>query len=161
MGSSLFSCRTSTLCSFPLGYNTLWRQVCWESLTTLPSCHGCTRVWIDPARYCFRVRKSIWILRLLFCSEWNKKPDSLLLHISVCWKNDQVSRSRSFRWEFPLRNWILCLALSSSESTKKCWQERNSSLNLWSSTSPTKCSTSACFVPDPICIPCWVFLCWR
>ena len=40
----------------------------------------------------------------------NQKPDSLLLHISNYWKNDQVSRSRLFRWEFPLHDWILCVS---------------------------------------------------
>ena len=46
-----------------------------------------------------------------FFLEWNEKPYSLLLHISKCWKNDQVYRSRLFRWEFSLRNWILCVSL--------------------------------------------------
>ena len=41
-------------------------SVCWENLWNLPSCHGCTQVWIDPAVYCFRVRKSIWTPHLLF-----------------------------------------------------------------------------------------------
>ena len=50
---SLWTCRTSTLCSFFLGYKTLWRQFCWESLSTLPSRHGCTQIWIDPAGCCF------------------------------------------------------------------------------------------------------------
>ena len=68
-------------------------------------------IWFDPAGYWFCVRKSIWILRLLHFSEWKQKPDSLLLHISNCWKNGQVSSSRLFRWEFPLRNWILCVSL--------------------------------------------------
>ena len=72
----------------------------------------CTQVWIDPAAYCFRVRKSIWTLHLLYFSKWYEKPDSLLLHISNCWKNDQFSRARFFRWEFPLRNWTLCVLLS-------------------------------------------------
>ena len=108
--SSLSTCRTSTLCSFFLGYKTLWRQFGWESLSTLPSRHACTQVLIDPAGYCFCVHKSIWILRLLCFSEWNQRPDSFLLHITNCWKNGQVSRSQLFRWEFPLRNWIPCVS---------------------------------------------------
>ena len=59
---------------------------------------------------CARVRKSIWTLHLLYLSNWNRKPDSLLLHISNGWKNDQISRSRLFRWTFPLRNWIFRVA---------------------------------------------------
>ena len=77
-------------------YKTLWRQFCWGNLSTLPSRHGCTQVWIDPAVFCFRVRKNIWTFRLLYFSKWSQKPDSLLLHISNCWKKDQVPRSRLF-----------------------------------------------------------------
>ena len=104
-------CRTSTLCSFFLGYKTPWRLFCWDNPSTLPTRHGYTQVLIDPAGYCFRVRKSIWNLRLLYFSEWNQKPESLLLQISICWKNGQVSRLRLFRWEFPLPNWKLCVLL--------------------------------------------------
>ena len=89
---------------------TLWRQFCWENLSTLPNRHGYTQVLIDPAGYCFRVRKSIWTLRLLYYSKWNRKPDSLLLHLSNCWTNDQISRSRLFRRELSLRNWRLCVS---------------------------------------------------
>ena len=78
--------------------------------SVLPSRLGCTQVWIDPAGYCFRVRKNIWTLRLLCFSKWNQKPDSFLLHISNCWRNDEVSRSRLFLWEFSLRNWTLCVS---------------------------------------------------
>ena len=70
----------------------------------------CTQVWIDPAGYCFRVRESIWIFHPLCFSKRNQKPDSLMLHIENCWKNDQVFRSRLLRWEFPLRNRILCVS---------------------------------------------------
>ena len=108
---SLSTCRTSTLCSFFLGYKTLWRQFCWENLSTLPSHHGCTQVWIDPSGYCFRVRKNICTLRPLYFSKWSQKPNSFLLHISNFEKNGQVSRSRLFRWDFPQRNWKLCVSL--------------------------------------------------
>ena len=64
--SSLSICRTSTLCSFFVGYKTLWLQFCWESFSTLPSRHGCTHVWIDLARYSCRKLKSIRILRQLY-----------------------------------------------------------------------------------------------
>ena len=104
-------CRTSTLCSIFLGYKTLWRQFCRENLSNLSSRHGCKQDWINPAGSCFRVRKSIWTLRLLYFSKRNQKPDSLLLHISNCWKNDQVSRSLLFRNWFPLRNLLLCVSL--------------------------------------------------
>ena len=88
-----------------------WRQFCWENLSILPSRLGCTQARIDPAGYCFRQRKSIWILHFLYYSKLIQKPDSLSMHISDYWKNDQVSRSRLIGWEFPLRNWILCGSL--------------------------------------------------
>ena len=160
--SSLLTCRTSTLCSFFLYYTIRWRQFCWENLLALPSHPWCTQVWIDPAGYCFGVQKSMGILRVPYFSECNQKPHSLLLHISKYSKNDQISRSRLFCWEFPLRNWILYVsAFQVRNPLRNVWQERNSSLNLWSSTSPTLCSTSTSLAPDPIRIPCWVFLCWR
>ena len=94
-----------------------WLQVSmtsffWESLSTLTSRYGCTQVYIDPAGYFFRARKNIRTLHLVYFSKWNQKPDSLLLHISNCWKNGLVSRPRLFRWEFPLRKWKLCVSPS-------------------------------------------------
>ena len=108
--SSLLTCRTSTLCSFFHSYKTLGREFCWENLLISPSRQGCTQAWSDPAAFCFRVRRRIWILCLLHFSEWNQKPDLLLLTILNCWENDNVSRSRLIRWEFPLRNWPLCVS---------------------------------------------------
>ena len=61
--------------------------------------------------YRFRVRKCIWNVHFLQFSNWNEKPDSLLLYNINCWRNDQVSRSRLFCLEFALRIWILCASL--------------------------------------------------
>ena len=55
----------------------------------------------------------------------------------------------------------LCLPFCISESTRKCLHDCNSSLKLWSSTSPTMSSTSILLAPNTICVPCWVFLCGR
>ena len=55
----------------------------------------------------------------------------------------------------------LCLPFSISVSVKKCLQDSNSSLKLWSSTSPTMSSTSILLAPNPICVPYCVILCWR
>ena len=54
----------------------------------------------------------------------------------------------------------LCLPFSISVSVIKCLQDYNSSLKLRSSTSPTMSSSSILHAPNPICVPCWVFLCW-
>ena len=51
----------------------------------------------------------------------------------------------------------LCLPFSVSVSVKKCLQDPNSSLKLWSWTSSTMSSTLILFAPNPICFPCWVF----
>ena len=53
------------------------------------------------------------------------------------------------------------LSFCISESTRKCLHDCNSSLKLWSSISPTMSSTLKLLAPNPICVPCWVFLCWR
>ena len=92
------SCRTFTLCSFFLGYKTLWRQFCWEKLLVLQCCPCCTQVWIDPAGYCFHVRKNIWTLHHLYFSKRIQKLDSLLLHTLYCWKKDQVFCRQFLQW---------------------------------------------------------------
>ena len=108
--SSLLTCRTSNLSSFFLDYTTRWRQFCSEYLYALPSRRWCTPVSIGLAGYCLWVRKSIWILFPRYFLKWTQKSDSLSLHLSKCWKNDQVSPSRLSRWEFPLCNWIRCVS---------------------------------------------------
>ena len=159
--SSLSTCRTSAWCSLFLGFKTLWRQFCWESLSKLPSRHGCTQFWIDPARYCFRLRKSIWILRLLFFSKWNQKPDSLLLHISNFWKNNQVFRSHCFVESFH----CVIQDFVSRYFKFRIHQEMLTGTQLFSQ--PVILNIYhymfhiTSLVLDPICIPCWVSLRWR
>ena len=71
-----------------------------------------------------------------------QKPDSFLLHISNCWKNDQVSRWRLFCWEFSLGNWILCVSLF-----EVAIPPRNADTNA------TLLSTSD-LEHLPLCVPC-------
>ena len=83
-------CRTSSLYSIFFCYTTRWRQFCWGNFLALPSCPWCTPVWINPAGYCYRVHKSIWIRHLPSFLKSTQKLDSLWLRTLSFWRIDQL-----------------------------------------------------------------------
>ena len=104
---NLSACRTSTFCSFFVDYKTLWLQFCWENLLTLPSHPS-----LD------RSSKELFLCALkylnppspMFLKMKPKDRFTFAAHYKLL-KKDQVSFSRLFRWEFPLRKWKLCVSL--------------------------------------------------
>ena len=71
----------------------------------------------------------------------NKSQIQFCCTFQIVFKKDQVSRSRLFRWEFPLCNWLLCVSPLSSRNPP-----RNVDMN---ETFPSSCDPQHL----PICFP--------
>ena len=98
------NCETSTLCSFFVGYKTLWRRFCWEYLLALPSRRGtqefgsiqCVKTSQPSISFCFSI--------------WTQKLDKLLQHILSCWTIDQACQLQLLRWSSSKHSLRFCVS---------------------------------------------------